>query len=185
MPALPWELFDKYVNEYGLPEYDAQVLTDSKEVALYFEALCAKTANYKAASNWVMGPVKSYLNEQTLHINDFTLSPDRLAEIIGLVDNNKVSFSVASQQLFPEMVKQKGSRSALEMVESLNLVQNSDSGTIGVLVDEVVSEFPDKVAAYQKGQKGLLAMFMGEVMKRSKGKIDPKVANELLRSKLS
>lgn len=183
MPSLPGELFDKYVKDYSLPEYDALVLTDNKETARYFEALCAKTSNYKAASNWVMGPVKSYLNESGLDIDDFPITTDRLAELIKLVDDNKVSFSVASQRLFPEMLKH-GNKSASELAEALNLVQDSDSDAIGALVDEVVTEFPDKVAAYQSGHKGLLGMFMGEVMKRSNGKVDPKTANELLRSKL-
>lgn len=184
MPSLPRELYNKYVKEYQLPEYDAQVLTDSKEIALFFEDLCSKTKNFKAASNWVMGPVKSYLNDSSLHINDFSLSTRDLADIIQLVDENKVSFSVASQRLFPEMVRQKGNQTAREMAESLNLVQDSDSDFVGALVDEVVAEFPEKVRAYQKGHKGLLGMFMGELMKRSKGKADPKVANELLRAKL-
>lgn len=185
MPSLPRELFDKYVKNFNLPEYDAHVLTDSKEIALYFEELCSKTTNYKAASNWVMGPVKSYLNEQNLQIEDLAMPTERLAELIQLVDDNKVSFSVASQKLFPEILKQNGSKPALEVAESLNLVQDSDSDAIGMLVDEIVAEFPDKAAAYKKGQKGLLGMFMGEVMKRSNGKVDPKMANELLRSKLS
>lgn len=184
MPSLPWELYDKYVKDYNLPEYDAQVLTDSKEIALYFEELCSRTSNYKAASNWVMGPVKSYLNELTLHINNFPMTTERLAELIGLVDDNKVSFSVASQRLFPAMLKQNGSKSALQVAEELNLVQDSDSDAIGTLADEVIAEFPDKAAAYRNGQKGLLGMFMGELMKRSNGKADPKMANELLRKKL-
>ncbi|MBL6449036.1 Asp-tRNA(Asn)/Glu-tRNA(Gln) amidotransferase subunit GatB [Fulvivirga sp. 29W222] len=185
MPSLPQELFEKYVKEFNLPEYDAQVLTDMKEIALYFEDLCSKTTNYKAASNWVMGPVKSYLNDQNLQIEELPVTTGRLAELIQLVDDNKVSFSVASQKIFSEMIKQKGSMSALETAELLNLVQDSDSDAISVLVDEVVAEFPDKVAAYKKGNKGLLGMFMGEVMKRSNGKVNPKVANELLRTKLS
>lgn len=183
MPSLPRALFDKYVKDYSIPEYDALVLTDSKEIALYFEELCSKTSNYKAASNWVMGPVKSYLNELTLHVDDFPLKADKLAELISLVDDNKVSFSVASKRLFPEMLKH-GSKSALEMAEKLNLIHDSDSDAIGTLADEVIAEFPDKVEAYQSGKKGLLRMFMGELMKRSKGKADPKMANELLRSKL-
>ncbi|UII30836.1 Asp-tRNA(Asn)/Glu-tRNA(Gln) amidotransferase subunit GatB [Fulvivirga ulvae] len=183
MPSLPHELFNKYVKEFNLPEYDAQVLTDTKEIALYFEDLCTRTANFKAASNWIMGPVKSYLNEHNLQIDNLPLSTERLAELIRLVDDNKVSFSVASQNLFPEMLKQNG-MTALETAEAFNLLQDDDSDAISVLVDEVVAEFPDKAAAYKKGHKGLLGMFMGELMKRSKGKIDPKMANELLRSKL-
>ncbi|ELR73809.1 Aspartyl-tRNA(Asn) amidotransferase subunit B [Fulvivirga imtechensis AK7] len=184
MPSLPRELFEKYVREYDLPEYDAQVLTDTREIALYFEGLCSKTTNYKAASNWIMGPVKSYLNEASMHINDFPMTTSMLAELIELVDSNKVSYTTASQRLFHEMLRQSGNRSVLKVAEELNLVQDSDSDAIGALADEILAEFPDKVVAYQKGHKGLLGMFMGELMKRSNGKADPKVANELLRKKL-
>jgi aspartyl-tRNA(Asn)/glutamyl-tRNA(Gln) amidotransferase subunit B len=183
MPSLPRELYNKYINEFGLSEYDAQVLTDTKETALFFERLCEKTTNYKAASNWVMGPVKSYLNELTLSINDFPLTIERLAELIALVDDNKVSFSVASQRLFPEMLKSTD-KTALQTAETLNLIQDSNTDSLGGLIDAIVAEFPEKVKLYQGGQKGILGMFMGELMERSKGKADPKVANELLRTKL-
>lgn len=183
MPSLPRELYKKYVQDFALPEYDAKVLTDSKEIALYFEKLCKKTDNYKAASNWVMGPVKSYLNELTLHIDEFPLSTDQIAELIDLVDSNKVSFSVASQRLFPEMLKADG-ESPMQIAERLNLVQESDTGAIGEIIDEVISENPAKVEEYKSGKKSLIGMFMGEVMKKSKGKADPKLANQLLRQKL-
>src|SRR6187455_2520570 len=92
MPALPRELYNKYITQLNLPEYDAQVLTDTKYVALYFEELCKVTKNYKAASNWVMGPVKQYLNELTLSVEEFPLSAKIIAEIIKLIDEGKVNF---------------------------------------------------------------------------------------------
>jgi aspartyl-tRNA(Asn)/glutamyl-tRNA(Gln) amidotransferase subunit B len=105
MPPLPRELFDRFVNDYGLPDYDAGVLTDSKEIALWFEQLCHLTSNYKAASNWMMGPVKSYLNELTLSIHDFPVKSNQLASLIHLIDDGKVSFTAASQKIYPEMLK--------------------------------------------------------------------------------
>src|SRR5690606_22219139 len=105
LPTLPGELHHKFVHEFGLPEYDAGVLTDTKEIALYFEELCEETSNYKAASNWMMGPVKSYLNELTLSIKEFPVSPRQLAASISLVDDGKVNFSVASQRIYPELLK--------------------------------------------------------------------------------
>src|SRR5690606_42064237 len=164
---------------YGLPEYDAGVLTDTKEIALYFEALCKESSNYKAASNWVMGPVKSYLNELTLHVRDFGITPSRLADLIALVDSGKVSYSGAAQKIFPVMLESQNSESALKIAERLNLIQESDAGSLKPVVDEVLARFPEKVAEYKAGKKGLLGMFMGEVMKASKGKADPKVATEL------
>ncbi len=183
MPSLPRELSLKFINEYGLPAYDARVLTDDRETAVFFEKICRHTPNYKAASNWVMGPVKSYLNEHGLIISDFTLPVERLSELIALVDGGKVSFSGASQHLFPELLKSPD-KTALEIAEALNLIQDSDSDKLGEIIDAIVSEFPEKVKQYQQGQKGILSMFMGELMKRSKGKADPKVASELLRARL-
>jgi aspartyl-tRNA(Asn)/glutamyl-tRNA(Gln) amidotransferase subunit B len=183
MPSLPKELYDKFSKEYKLPEYDAAVLSDSKEIALYFEELCTKTNNYKAASNWVMGPVKSYLNELTLHISQFPLGTDKVAELINLVENGKVSFSVASQKVFGELIK-KPNKSALEVAQELNLIQESDSASLQPIIDEVVAAYPEKVQEYRDGKKGLMGMFMGEVMKKSKGKADPKLATELLKQML-
>ena len=179
MPSLPGALYDRFVNEFGLPEYDAGVLTDTKEIALYFEELCKETNNYKAASNWVMGPVKSYLNELTVSIQEFPVSPQQLAGLIALIDEGKVSFSVASQRIYPELLKDN-SKSSLHIAQELNLIQESDEGSLKPLVEKVLAENTAKVAEYKSGKKGLMGMFMGQVMKQSKGKADPKVASRLL-----
>lgn len=183
MPALPRDLHYKFVHEFGLPEYDAGVLTDSKEIALYFDELCNQTNNYKAASNWVMGPVKSYLNELTLHIHDFPISPKRLSELISLIDEGNVSFTVASQKIYPEMLNQK-SKSPLEIAQELNLIQDSSEGSLLPIIEVILAENAAKVEEYRSGKKGLMGMFMGQVMKKSLGKADPKVANKLLTSLL-
>lgn len=179
MPSLPRELHHKFVNEFGLPEYDAGVLTDSKEIALYFEKLCKQTKNYKAASNWMMGPVKSYLNELTLHIEDFPVTPEQLAALIALIDEGKVNFSVASQKIYPELLK-NANKSPLQIAQELNLIQESDEGSLKPIVESVLAENEAKVAEYKSGKKGLMGMFMGQVMKKSQGKADPKVATKLL-----
>jgi aspartyl-tRNA(Asn)/glutamyl-tRNA(Gln) amidotransferase subunit B len=179
MPPLPHELFKKFTTSYGLPAYDATVLTETKEIALYFEELCKATTNYKAASNWIMGPVKSYLNELTLHINEFPLSPKSIASLIELIEQNKVSNSIATQRIFPEMLKQP-SKTALQIAEELNLIQNSNDDFIVPLIEDVMARFPDKVKEYKSGKKGLLGMFVGEVMKAAKGKADPRRTNEIV-----
>ena len=179
LPPLPAELIERYTTQLGLSAYDAGVLTDAKEVALYYEDVLKHTANAKAGANWVMGPVKSYLNENALHISNFGLSAKRLAEIIALIDSGKVSFATASQKIFPVMIADK-ERSALQIAEEGNLVQNSDEGALLEIVKEVVAKYPAKVAEFKSGKTGLVGMFMGEVMKLSKGKADPKVANELV-----
>lgn len=183
MPSLPRELYLKFINDYKLPEYDAQVLTDSKDVAVYFEALCKLTKNFKAASNWVMGPVKSYLNELTLMADEFPLSPKIIADIIHLIDEGKINFATASQKVFPALLKNPG-KSPLEVAQQLNVIQDSSENSIMPIIEDVIKEFPLKVEEYKNGKKGILGMFMGEVMKRSKGKADPKVATELLTKKL-
>jgi aspartyl-tRNA(Asn)/glutamyl-tRNA(Gln) amidotransferase subunit B len=179
MPALPRELHHKFINQYGLSEYDAGVLTDIKEIALYFEEVCIHTKNYKGAANWVMGPVKSYLNELTLHISDFPISAKSLAELIGIIDEGKINFSVASQKVYPEMLLNKAKR-PIEIAQDLNLIQESDEGSLMPIIETVLSENALKVEEYRSGKKGLMAMFMGQVMKKSQGKADPKVATKLL-----
>lgn len=179
MPSLPGELYEKFVSRFGLPEYDAGVLTDTKEIALYFEALCEETSNYKAASNWMMGPVKSYLNELTLPVTEFPLSPRQLAGLISLVDEGKVNFSVASQRIYPELIK-NSSKSPLKIAQELNLIQESDEDSLKPIIKSVILENVSKVEEYKSGKKGLMGMFMGQVMKKSMGKADPKVANKLL-----
>ncbi|MEQ9440311.1 MAG: Asp-tRNA(Asn)/Glu-tRNA(Gln) amidotransferase subunit GatB [Cyclobacteriaceae bacterium] len=183
MPPLPYTLEQKFSEQYNLPEHDIDVLTESKELALYFDALCQETEHYKAASNWVMGPVKSYFNETGTSISVFPLSRAQLSELISLVMKDKVSFAAASQKLFPALLKTP-TASPTELAHSLNLLQESNTESLQSLVEEVLEKFPEKAAAYRKGKKGLLGMFMGEVMKRSKGKANPKIASELLRKAL-
>lgn len=184
MPALPRELKLKFITKYKLPVYDAQVLTDSKEVAHYFEAICEHSGNYKAVSNWVMGPVKTYLNELKENEFHFPVLPETLADLIKLVEDGKVSFATAAQKLFPELVKYSD-KTPLQLAQQLNLLQDSNEDSIMPIVEQVIREFPLKVEEYKKGKKAILTMFMGEVMKRSKGKADPKLATELIIKKLS
>jgi aspartyl-tRNA(Asn)/glutamyl-tRNA(Gln) amidotransferase subunit B len=179
MPALPRELYRKFVDTYGLPVYDAAFLSETKEIALWFDVLCSKTANYKAASNWMMGPIKSYLNEMSSDIKDFPIKPEILAELIALVEEGKVSFTAASQTLYPELLK-SSSETALAIAQRLNLIQESDEGSLKPIVEAVLAENGSKVAEYRSGKKGLMGMFMGQVMKKSNGKADPKVATKLL-----
>ncbi len=184
MPGLPRELALRFVRDFQIPEYDALVLTDSKDIAGYFQAVCRHTTNYKAASNWVMGPVKSYLNEANLDAQEFPIKPETLSAVIGLIDSGKVSYTMAAQRLFPELLVNPD-RSPEEMAQQLNLIQDSNSDSILPIVEEVLKEFPLKVEEFKKGKKGIVAMFMGEVMKRSRGKADPKLASDLITRKLT
>jgi aspartyl-tRNA(Asn)/glutamyl-tRNA(Gln) amidotransferase subunit B len=183
IPALPEQLIKKYVKQFHLPEYDARVICDDKETADYFESLIKETTNYKAASNWMLGPVKSYLNDNSITIKELALQPKILAQLIKLVDENKVNFSVASSKIFPELIKDANAE-PLQVAAKLNLLQSSDSDEVLKWVEQALATMPDKVSEYKKGKKGLIGLFVGEVKKISKGKADPKITNKLLLEKL-
>ncbi len=178
MPPLPKELFAKY-REQGLSEYDASLLTDSKEIALYYEAIIEHTKNYKAAANWMMGSIKSWLNERAAHISDFPLAASSIADLIQLVDDGKVSNTVANGELFKALLEAP-EKKASELAESMNLIQESNTEDLQAWVDQAIAKYPDKVAEYKSGKKGLTGLFMGEVMKLSRGKADPKLASKLV-----
>lgn len=183
MPALPGQLFEKFTKEYGLSEYDAYVLTDDKATALYFEELLNHTKNIKAAANWVMVNIRGYLNEQAIELNDFVLKPQHVAELIRLIDENKISSSAASQKVFPSLIMEPG-KSALQLATELNLLQESNSDELQKWIDEALKKYPEKVQEYKNGKQSLTGLFMGEVMKLSKGKADPKRASSLLKETL-
>jgi aspartyl-tRNA(Asn)/glutamyl-tRNA(Gln) amidotransferase subunit B len=183
LPALPRELFAKYTTELGLSDYDAYVLTDNKGIALYFEELIQNTKNYKAAANWVMGEVKSYLNHMGIEIDNFPISSVRIAEIIQLIDSGKVSHSIASQHIFQELLKQP-EKTPLQIAEEMNLLQESDSDAIKSFILNVIEQNPTEVERYKNGEKQLVGFFMGQLMKVSKGKADPKASNQLMREVL-
>jgi len=183
LPTLPKELFEKYTGELGLSAYDATVIIDSKSISTYYEALIAVTENYKAAANWLMGPIKSYLNENAMPIVQFPIQPEGIAALIELVDSGKVSFTVAAQNVFPLLVKNPG-EDPEALATGENLIQDSDEESINEFVKEAIAKYPDKVLEYKSGKKGLIGLFMGEVMKLSKGKADPKKASQLVQELL-
>jgi aspartyl-tRNA(Asn)/glutamyl-tRNA(Gln) amidotransferase subunit B len=179
MPALPKELFVKYTTELGLSDYDAGVITADKAFAAYYDEVIKHTGNYKSAANWLMGAVSSYINDHAIHIQDLALKPETLAGLIKLVDEGKVNNSVASHKIFPEMLK-GNNKTADQIAKELNLLISDDSYQLDEFIHAALAKFPDKVIEYQKGKKGVLGLFMGEIMKISKGKIDPKKTNQLL-----
>ncbi|MET4104679.1 Asp-tRNA(Asn)/Glu-tRNA(Gln) amidotransferase subunit GatB [Hymenobacter sp. UYP22] len=184
LPALPQQLYARFTGELGLSDYDANVLTAEKEVALYFDQLTRLTPNAKAAANWVTGPVKAYLNERALTLDQFPLTPQHLAGIISLIDDNKIGHSVASKQLFPFLLDNPGHAAAAAAETQGLLQQPQDAGALEAMIQQVLDANPAKVAEYRAGKKSLTGMFMGELMKLTGGKADPKLANQLLRQKL-
>jgi aspartyl-tRNA(Asn)/glutamyl-tRNA(Gln) amidotransferase subunit B len=183
LPELPHELYDRFVNKLGLSAYDALNLTDTKGIALYFSELTKKTNNYKSAANWIMGAVKSYLNENAISIEKFKVGPDKIAELISIIDEGKISNTVANLNVFPEMVKHP-EKSPLQIASELNLIQESNQDALQELVNQAISKYPEKVTEYKNGKVNLVGLFMGEVMKLSGGKADPKVASKLVKETL-
>lgn len=183
IPALPEERVARYTQQLQLPEYDARVITDEKELAVYFEQIVEHSANYKAAANWMLGPVKGWLNETGEPITACPVQPAGIAALIALIDSNQVNFSVASTKIFAALLKEPG-KTPLQIAKELNLLQDSDEGNVAAWVEEVLNKMPEKVSEYKKGKKGLIGLFVGEVKKVSKGKADPKLTNDILLKKL-
>ncbi len=183
MPVLPKALFEKYTKELKLSEYDATNIISTKPFAEYFEALIKHTKNYKSASNWMNGEVRSYLNQRGKSIEEFPVTPEKLAELIELIDGGFVSNTVAGQKLFPVLLE-KPNESAKKIAEELNLIQDSDEDSISAVIKEVIKQHPAEAERYKNGEKQLVGFFMGQVMKASGGKADPKSANKLMRQLL-
>jgi aspartyl-tRNA(Asn)/glutamyl-tRNA(Gln) amidotransferase subunit B len=182
LPPLPKELYSKFTTEYGLSDYDTNILIDEKGIALYYNELCSHTKNFKSAANFVNGSVKSYLNENAVSISDFSISTEQLATLISIVDDERISNSVATSKVFPAMLS--SNKTAEEIATENNWVQESDSDALGEYITQAIAKYPEKVAQYKEGKKGLIGLFMGEVMKLSKGQADPKLANQLLKTEL-
>ena len=183
MPPLPRELRTKYTRELGLSEYDAGVLTDDRDTALYFEEVIRHTNNHKAAANWVMGDVRSWMNEQGLTMADFPVPAPAIASIVRLIDEGGVSHTTASQRLLPLMLAEP-SEDPRTLAERNDLLQEDASDQVAQALQAAMERYPEKVDAYRAGNKGLLGLFMGEVMKATKGKADPRKANDLVRRML-
>ncbi len=184
LPVLPNDLKKHFEDAYQLSEYDAAVLCDDKEQAEYFNKVIEHTNNYKAVANWMLGPVKSHLNDTGLSYKSFSLPPKKLAALTQLVDEGKLNFGIASTKIFSVLLDQP-EKEPLQIATELNLLQESDSDSIEQWVDEVIAGMPDKVIEFQSGKKGLIGLFAGQVKKLSKGKADMQVVSKLLDKKLN
>ena len=180
LPVLPEALLRKFTVQYQLPRYDAEVITDDRATAEYFERLTDFTSSYKAASNWLLGPVKSWLNDHHQSMAGFPVPPEQLAELLTMVENGRLGFSTAAERLFPELAGSGGSETCEAIAGRLNLLQTGDADQIRSWVNEVLEKMPEKVKEYKKGKKGLIGLFVGEVKKISRGKADPKLTQQLL-----
>jgi aspartyl-tRNA(Asn)/glutamyl-tRNA(Gln) amidotransferase subunit B len=184
LPELPDAILQRYLKDYQLPVYDARLLSDEKELVQYFDETIQFTKQYKAVANWLLGPIKAWLNENNQQLDQFKLIPEQLAKLVELVQSGKISFSSASSRLFPRLLDQPDTDPAT-LAASLQLLQDAGEDQIEQWVTEVLSKMPDKVAEYKKGKRGLIGLFMGEVKKVSKGKADPKTTTAVLEQKLN
>lgn len=181
LPELPEARYHRFQEALGLPEYDAQVLTAEKEVADYFEAALAVYNEPKKISNWVMGEVMRELNDRGVTLAECKLCPGDLGKLVKLVDDGLVSGTIA-KNVFKELFETGGDPEA--HVKAKGLAQISDTSAIETLVDEVLAENPSEVERYRGGDKKLTGFFVGQVMKKSKGKANPGLVNQLLAKKI-
>jgi aspartyl-tRNA(Asn)/glutamyl-tRNA(Gln) amidotransferase subunit B len=184
MPQLPDALQHYYTTQLSLPVADATVLTEDKAFSDYFNELIKETTHTKAAANWMLGPVKNWLNEEGKNIGEWPLMPTGLASVIELVQSGEINFSVAAAKLLPALLA-KPMENEKQLAIHLSLLQSTDSNELESWINETLAAMPDKVTEYKKGKKGLIGLFVGEVKKRSKGKADPQKTTRLLQEKLS
>jgi aspartyl-tRNA(Asn)/glutamyl-tRNA(Gln) amidotransferase subunit B len=181
LPELPEARQQRFVSEYSLPEYDANLLTQSRLLADYFEATARAAGNPKAASNWIMGEILRTMKERGIGIEQIPVTPEALAGLIKLVDRGTISSTVA-KDVFGKMYDT--GRSAEDIVQSEGLAQVGDEDALLGLVREAIAANPDAVAQFRKGRNNAFGFLVGAVMKASRGKANPKVVNELLRREL-
>lgn len=182
LPELPAQKRHRYEMEIGLSAYDTRSLTDELAVAHYFEATLAAGANPKQAANWIMSDITGYLNSEKLTITEIALKPESLAELIALIDQGTISSKIA-KDLLPELLAQGGSPK--QLVASKGLTQISDPAALATTIDEVLAAHPQELEQYRQGKTKLLGFFVGQVMKKTGGRADPKATNQLLAQKLN
>lgn len=183
MPQLPEAAQKELQNEYGLSEYQAKVISAEKEMVVYFKEVAEKNINYSAIANWLSGSIKSYINENNIYINALPLSPKNLANLIKAVDDKTLSNSLANSKLLPALLND-ANLTVEYAIKSLNLRQSTNTNEIEQIIDTVLNNNTDKVAAFKKGRKGLLGFFVGAVMKQMKA-ADPALVNKILTDKLN
>ncbi len=177
LPELPATKRQRFITQFGLPEYDADVLTASRQLADYFEETAAFAHNPKAAANWVMGEVTRALNDTTLNIENCPVPPRRLADLLHLIDQGTISGSIA-KKVFEELWQNDKEPAAI--VTEQGLAQVSDSGAIEAVIDQILAANQGQVEEYRSGKEKVFGFFVGQVMKAMKGKGNPALINELL-----
>jgi len=182
LPELPEQKKQRFVTQYEIPEYDARVLTSSKKLANYYEECVKYHPDPKMVSNWIMGEVLRELNERKIEIKNFKIAPTDLTDLLKQIDEGTISGKMA-KEIFPEMA-QTG-KSASQIISEKGLTQITDEEELSRIVEEVLTDNPENVKMYRAGKEKLFGFFVGEVMKKTQGKANPKLVNEVLKAKLS
>ena len=180
-PELPKEKEARYQGELGLSEYDSQIISSSKSMADFFDASLEKTKNYSLLSNWLIGEISAYLNKEQIEIHESKLTVDKVAMLINRIDDQTISGKIG-KSIFEEMCLSGSTPD--EIIESQGLKQISDDGAIEEIIMTVINENPSQVEAYLDGKEKLFGFFVGQVMKLTEGKANPKAVNSILKEKL-
>ena len=183
MPALPSEMKEKFIAEYHLTAYDAEQLSNDTDLSNFFLDLSRHCNHYKASANWMLGPIKNYLSANELLLEEIQLQPTSIAEMIGLIDNGTINYGIAVQQIFPALIK-NSSLSIGQFIKENQLQVQTSQTEIENLIDAALNKHQEKITEYKRGKKGLISLFVGEVMKLSKGKVDAKLVTEKIIEKL-
>ncbi|MBY0147687.1 Asp-tRNA(Asn)/Glu-tRNA(Gln) amidotransferase subunit GatB [Neobacillus niacini] len=181
IPELPDQRQKRYVEELGLPVYDAKVLTVTKEMADFFEGTVAAGAEAKLASNWIMGDVSAYLNAEGKELHQIALTPEGLASMIKLIENGTISSKIA-KTVFKELIENGGDAEAI--VKEKGLVQISDEGTLLKIISEVLDANPQSIEDFKNGKNKAVGFLVGQLMKATKGQANPQMVNQLLQQEL-
>jgi aspartyl-tRNA(Asn)/glutamyl-tRNA(Gln) amidotransferase subunit B len=181
LPELPAAKRHRYAEQLGLSAYDARVLTDERPMASYFEAAVAAGADAKALANWISGDIAAHVNANRLSYDTLPFRPEQLAEMVQLIEQGAISGKIA-KEILPELLEQGGSPKAI--VEARGLGMLSDPAAIGAIVEALLAAHPEEVAAFRGGKTKLQGFFVGQLMKQTGGKADPKLANQILNQKL-
>lgn len=181
LPELPEVRKERFISKFQLPVYDAELLTESKDIADYYEDVVNTTMDYKSASNWIMGDVMKALNDEKINIKGFTIQPGELGKLINLINGGTISGKIA-KEVFTVMLSEH--KSPDEIIKEKNLVQLSDTSEIENIVDNILAENKDQIQSYLDGKEKVFGFFVGQVMKLSHGKANPKIVNDILKNKL-
>lgn len=186
MPALPAEICKQLVHDYDVNVPDATLIAEDHDLLAFFKAALLNVNNPKSLVNWLTGAVRAFLNERNITIAEFKVSPAQLADVINLVDDKMLTQQIALQQLLPALLSQKDTEpmDVQQLAADLNLLIVDNGDELVKFVEEVLSRYEQQVLAYKKGKKGVLGLFVGEVMKLAKGKANPQKINELVQEKL-